>query len=274
MNTFYACPYCGQYQSSKTLISFSSWRAVATHTITCKNNDHTFTIHSVKGPVRKRLKTRWDKESVITAIQTFYSTEGRIPNKREFTVTQYPSHETVRRIFGSWNKGIVAAGLPIDEWDKESIILSIKLFFAENNRIPIAKEFKGYKYPSNSTVIRHFSSWNTAIEAAGFIPNMPYSFGNITQGLDGHMYRSGAEAYFCDNFLFNKHTYIIEPKYPKPYTRIYDWYVQDLDLYIELTGGLYPDVIEEKIKINKALSRNLIVIHTKDLYRKNFRFIE
>lgn len=147
-----------------------------------------------------------------------------------------------------------------DAYTKDTIIESICRFYATNQRIPTTKDFaKDSDYPSYKTVQNHFKYWNAAIEAAGFEPNIQSGFGTNTYGLDGILYRSQAEAYFADNFLFNKHEYAVEPKYPDS-NWLYDWYVKDLDLYIELDGGLRPERIKEKIELNKRLRRKLLVI--------------
>ena len=114
---------------------------------------------------------------------------------------------------------------------------------------------------------------NKAIEAAGFEPNIQNGFGIDTYGLDGHLYRSQAEAYFADNFLYGKYKYVVEPKYPEPHNKFYDWYIEDLNVYIELDGGLRPQVIEEKIEINKNLGRKLLVYTTEQIYKLNNKII-
>lgn len=265
----YTCPYCNTSKTKKGK-QFSSWRAVASHSTTCPKNNNSIIINRVYGPQVTKTPKHWDKNSIITAIINFYTEYNRIPTKKDFVGSKYPSHETVRRYFGSWNNGIVASQLPTNNWDKQAIISAIQLFVYHYGRIPLARDFCGENYPSDSTVARYFSSWNTAIEAAGFNTTIPSSFGIATQGLDGHWYRSKAEAYFADNYLFNKYTYIIEPRYPKPHSRVYDWYISELDLYIELTGGLKPEIITEKIQINKELSRKLLIINIKQMYRNDF----
>lgn len=76
--------------------------------------------------------------------------------------------------------------------------------------------------------------------------------------------------YFADTFLYGNYTYDIEPKYPEPHNRYYDWYVHELDLYIELDGGIRPEVIKEKVSINKKLGRNLKVVKTSEIYVSTF----
>ena len=42
----------------------------------------------------------------------------------------------------------------------------------------------------------------------------------------------------------------------------------DLDLYIELDGALRPEIMQEKITINKQENKNFIVIKTSEIYNK------
>lgn len=51
-------------------------------------------------------RIRYDEENLMGKIHHFYQNHNRIPTKREF----YNNWQAFRRIFGSWNKAIVAAG--------------------------------------------------------------------------------------------------------------------------------------------------------------------
>lgn len=215
----------------------------------------------------------WTKEEIIQAVKNFYSQEGRLPRNRDFIASngKYPSPPKVVREFGSWNQAIKEAGFIPTQihkiWTKEEIIKVIQDFYKENNTIPQMRDFidSNGKYPGKTTVQKYFGSWNRAIEEAGFISNK--FFGISTYGKDGYCYRSKAEAYFADNFLFKQYKYDIEPKYPKPYNKWYDWYIYEIDTYIELDGGIRPHAIEEKIKINKKLGRQLLVIPINSVYQ-------
>ena len=68
--------------------------------------------------------------------------------------------------------------------------------------------------------------------------------------------------------LYKKYNY----EYEKPYGNgwYYDFYVKELDLHIEITAGLRPDRINEKIAFNKANNINYRVINYSDIYKKDF----
>lgn len=225
-------------------------------------------------------RSKYTKDIICDAILRFYSAEKRVPKYDDFTgLVDYPSGHTVCRYFNTWNDAIVASGLEpvtvINSHDKENITKAIQRFVSTNGRIPTYEDFKHTtEYPSPTTVRRYFNTWNMAIEASGFTPNEP-TFGVPTTGLDGHLYRSTSEAYFADKFLFEKYDYVIEPKYPSPYKKYYDWYVPSIGLYIELDGEIRPDAIKEKIEINKSLSRNCLILTTKDMYKiTNSNFLQ
>lgn len=223
-----------------------------------------------------RPNNYYSKESIIKAIQQFYNINNRVPKYIDFTKdTAYPSADTVKQHFGSWKNGIEAAGYTTYDntiYSKESIISSIQQFYVENGRIPQRRDFNNtQEYPGKTTVTKYFGSWNNAIRAAGYQPVISDLYGVATYGLDGHKYRSRAEAYFADKFLYNLYEYEIEPRYPEPYSYIYDWYIPSLNLYIELTAGLHPERILDKIRINKLLNRNCSVININEIYKKDFK---
>ena len=226
----------------------------------------------------KTTNKHWDKNSCIEAIQLFYEKEHKTPIKKDFEDSvNYPSASTVRNHLGSWNKGIMAArlnptrikGVIYKDCSKEGCIEAIQRFYKLNNRIPQTRDFKNNSsYPSTATIFRVFNSWNNAIEAANFKPNVQNGFGIDTFGLDGHLYRSRAEAYFADKFLYEKYNYVVEPKYPDS-SWLYDWYIPELNLYIELDGEIRPERIKEKVTLNKQLNRDCLVVKTNDIYSKN-----
>lgn len=62
-------------------------------------------------------KVTYTKEMGIDAIKRFVEQNGRLPTESDFTGNiDYPSDSTIWRLFGSWNKGLEAAGFsPNDE---------------------------------------------------------------------------------------------------------------------------------------------------------------
>lgn len=240
----YNCPYCNKED-------FKSWRSVSVHTRECFNNDNTYIISDKYGPI--------------------YYTEYLNLSIEEFNI-KYIGYNYTSGLKKFKNNGLIPINFDFANilWTNEEILKSIKIFVSKNNKIPKLRDFQNtQEYPNRDTVQSRFGSWNNAIKEAGFQPSENDGFGINTEALDGHIYRSQAEAYFVDNYLWNKYEYIIEPKYPNNLWR-YDWYVPSLDLYIELDGGLRPERIKEKIELNKNLNRNFIVIKTNDIYKNDF----
>ena len=66
--------------------------------------------------------------------------------------------------------------------------------------------------------------------------------------------------------MFKKHDYIYEPKYDNSNKR-YDFYLPNLDLYIEVDGQIrHPSIMQEKIRINKEENKKLLILTSKEIY--------
>lgn len=152
---------------------------------------------------------RWSKEAAIEALQAFFRRHRRSPTTKETArSTQHgiPSHGTLLRIFGSHNKALKAAGLPVRPqrfekdridpvpplggyakgppvfWTEERTIEALQSYYAKHGQSPRAKgDREGL--PSEHTVTRLFGSHNKALEAAGLPIRLPgsHSFRNRTR---------------------------------------------------------------------------------------------
>lgn len=226
---------------------------------------------------------KWDKQSIVLAIQKIALIEQKVPLAAYFNNIEnnkeVPYINTIVLHFGSFNEALKAAGLPVtlahkNKWSDEDILKSLQTFYTLNNRAPHYREILTENgFPNITTITKRFSTFSNALQLA----NVPFvinnGYGVPTAALDSHIYRSQAEAYFVDRFLYNKYEYVIEPKYPKPFDRwSYDWYIPSLDIYIELTGGLRPERIVEKQNLHKLLGITCLVIHTNNMYKKGFKF--
>ena len=253
MNTKYKCPYCGQSSyapSTKKTGSFTNWKSVSRHLSKCKKNNNTYIVCEISGPI---------------SVKEIENTDIRILRKK------YPSTRFRDKLKNtSLKKDLV------NKYNKEDVIQAIIEYYKIKGKIPLYKDFDNptNNYPTTPVVKKLFGSWNNAILAAGFSPNIQNGFGIDTYGLDGHLYRSRAEAYFADNYLYNKYNYIIEPKYPEPFNKYYDWYLKDVNIYIELGGGIRPLVVKEKIDINKLLNRKTLFIKVNNIYSDKFNLEE
>ena len=251
----YCCPYCGQtsytnQRATKGKVGpYTDWFAVRGHAGYCSLKNNEYVIDKDIGPIHYSELIGLDQ----------YSFKEKFP-----TVTTKLSN-----LSRSLKHRNIDTGSHLKRPSKEDLLSSIKTFYSKHNRIPSYDELliKNNLF-SEGTYIRQFGSWKQAIIEAGYEPNTVFSFGIKTVAKDGILYRSKAEAYFVDNYLYNQYDYIYESKYTDGSTKLYDFYIPSLDLYIELTGGINPQNIQEKIAINKQQNKKLLVINTKDIYKK------
>lgn len=241
----YKCPYCNKSKSLKGK-KYDSWRSVTLHLKHCTEKTGEYCISMLHGPVHYT-------ELLNTPLADLKEKFGT--TLRDINVT-----------FKERNLYTIDIFAPYTEQD---CLDAIKAFYNLHGYVPSTQSYYriNKNHPCGRTIINILGSWNNAIIKAGFEVNKSI-FANPTVGKDLHKYRSQAEAYFADNFLFNKYDYIIEPRYPPVYNKIYDWFIPSLNLYIELDGGIRPDVVAEKRKINQDLSRTCLFIQVPCIYSK------
>jgi hypothetical protein len=237
---------------SKKRGKFESWSAVARHTSRCKENSHELIITNNYGPLSANDITN------VVDLRELYAKYPELQHNYSDYIKYFKSYGVIHKEYKC--KRVA--------YSKEELINYINLFVSINNKVPQARDFKG-TIPNYGNFETEFGTWNKGIEAAGYIPNTQNGYGIDTYGLDKHFYRSKAEARFADKFLFEQYEYEVEPKYPKPHTKWYDWYIPSLYLYIELDGGIRPKVTTEKIEINKKLNRTCLFIQISDIFKKD-----
>lgn len=239
--SIYKCPYCGSERSKKVI--YHSWKGVAAHTKNCDKNTGEYVINLLIGPVH----------------YSYFINNSIEQLKLEFGSSKYHDMLDKFRLNG------YITTTSSKKYTKEDCIKAIQDKAKILGKTPTNLDFRKTdgKYPCIQFISEMFGSWNAALIASGFdLHQKSPLYGVPTQGLDKHEYRSKAEAYFADKFLFNRVDYIIEPKYPNDIHKWYDWYIPSLDLYIELDGQIRPEAIKRKIQINKELNRNCLFIPT------------
>lgn len=121
----------------------------------------------------------WTRDEILDRVRDFARQHGRPPGQNEFNALPgYPSSETVRRQFGSWNAGLVEAGLPTFEPEKvttEQIVAAIRRWNEKHGQPPSWMDWRtgGPDHPTSGTVGGVFRSFNDAVEAAGLTPRFP-----------------------------------------------------------------------------------------------------
>lgn len=249
----FKCPYClsNTTPSRGLLNTFKSWVDVRKHVSSCSKNTKTYMICTYYGPIHIDVLLNYD------SIQQF---------KKDFPKNTFsPSHWYDLRQAGKSN---LRSG---HTWSKISILNSIKSYYKSYNKVPSSREFHPPVYPSRQTVREYFGSWNKAIKAAGLIPNETNLFGTPTKGKDGVVYRSKAEAFLVDKYLYKRYKYIYEPKYGNGTKWMYDFYLPELNMYIELTAYIDPEVISLKKAYTIENNINCRFIHIDEIYKEGFK---
>lgn len=146
--------------------------------------------------------SRWgSREAVIRALQRDAKRRGRSPKMPEWrrATADHPSATTVRKMFGSWNRGLEAAGLKARPtgvnyhhafWTRERIIEALQREYRQTGRPPGKTEWtsrgRPKDRPTSSTVLHVFGSWNAGLEAAGIPTRQPGESGPMETCRHGH----------------------------------------------------------------------------------------
>ena len=99
---------------------------------------------------------------------------GHTPTCAEFDKHARISTDALERVFGSWNKSLIAAGLKINHSNaavtKSACVLELSRVTKKLGHTPTKEEF--YRHASMSSAVVHgrFGTWNKGLIAAGLIP--------------------------------------------------------------------------------------------------------
>lgn len=121
---------------------------------------------------------QWTPERIAEAFQTHVATHGRVPTAVDWSAgtADHPASTTVCTMFGSWNRGVAAAGLgerarmerePV--WTRPMIVAALLDHLAVNGSWPTwrdwakAKGRRNRSRPASWSVVREFGSWKAAI---------------------------------------------------------------------------------------------------------------
>ena len=113
---------------------------------------------------KRYTNKKYTEEELIAILKQRYKELGRPPHGREVNQAS-----TIKKYFGSFNKGLEAAGLAPNQnkrYTKKELIAILKQRYKELGRTPKAKEITQYK-----SILKHFGSFNAGLEAAGLASN-------------------------------------------------------------------------------------------------------
>ena len=118
---------------------------------------------------------KYSDKKLLSILKSKAKILGRTPKKSE--IKEYYS---IKVRFGSWNKGIIKAGLtPLKRYDynKNNLIKIIKEWSEKNKRSPREEDFSKDPYlPDPSTILRKFNlEWEEILRLANLKPNLNYS---------------------------------------------------------------------------------------------------
>ena len=214
-------------------------------------------------------------QSIIIALQEYVKVTKEVPSRRKFVEETNITLSDIITHFRTWNNLITKAGFTPNQvrisWTKDACIDNLYDFVINNSRLPVASEFNTkttFSKPPTKTIQKLFGSWNNFIQEAGFIPKE--GLGTISYALDGFKYKSVNEMLFVNKVLFKKEHYEYEISYPNSSYK-YDFYLKDLDIYIEIAGLLdkedYVKRLKEKININEEFHRKLLIVLPKEILK-------
>lgn len=141
-------------------------------------------------------KKYWTRERIIASFHDWFAIYGRPPTSSEWFIAKeksddghsmWPNTSIVQKEFGSWRKGIHAAGLqPTNPkkkgqkhlrvspgfWTREKTLETLREWVEEHGYIPAITDWRGKTplYPDPSTITRIFGTWNKMIRAGGYVP--------------------------------------------------------------------------------------------------------
>ena len=130
---------------------------------------------------RRASQLRWTREQVIRALREWTSEERRAPTTADWTPTsdatrkwgreypRWPSYMTVITLFGSWRKGLDAAGIRLRRrrWDRNAITAALREFATATGRAPTSADLeRDEQLPAPATVRAHLGTLQAALETA------------------------------------------------------------------------------------------------------------
>jgi hypothetical protein len=116
---------------------------------------------------------RYTDKELLDLLKQFVDKNRRVPTRREFRNNpSYPSSETYRRFFGSWNNALILAEVctrkRYEKCTNEVLLNYLKQFYEEYERVPIYSDLKNNnEYPSIETYRQRFGGLNNALKLVG-----------------------------------------------------------------------------------------------------------
>lgn len=122
-----------------------------------------------KSEIKKPEAVIWPPERICNELKKLANELGRTPKANEPT-TPSSLPTAAKRVFGSWNKAIIASGLKPnrvipERMDKDEVTNEIIKFIEKEKRVPKSKEVPREVLRA---AIRYFGSWTNALVSTGY----------------------------------------------------------------------------------------------------------
>lgn len=117
------------------------------------------------------------REELIDDLHQTTEKLGRPPKSTEVAEHCQFSIMPYKRVFGKWNDALRAAGLELhrrSSISEEELLDDLRRVAAEVGRTPAESDVRDHGDFADITYIDRFGSWNDAVRAAGFEPNLRY----------------------------------------------------------------------------------------------------
>lgn len=149
---------------------------------------------------KQHEERKWTRERIIADFRKWNEIHGEPPVAMDWLYyssdggdREWPHVACVQKEFGSWSNAMEAAGFKrrtvghydrtdptykakVTKWPKEQILQLMREWAAVYGRSPRPRDWKDRDtkplegYPSETTVRKHFGSWDAAVRAAGLNP--------------------------------------------------------------------------------------------------------
>jgi hypothetical protein len=124
------------------------------------------------------IPPQWTPARIVAALVAWAAEHGRGPKQTEWekATPDHPDYNALRRTFGSFRKGLAAAGVAgvawRTIWTPELIITAMLDWHFAHGEPPRVDDWRNAssRYPSERTVRVNFGTFNKGIEAAGLTP--------------------------------------------------------------------------------------------------------
>jgi hypothetical protein len=121
---------------------------------------------------------QFNEEQLKECIEEYIETYGEMPSLKDIErIPEYPTRHDFRKLFGGYNKALIAFGYRpkhITNYSDEELKERFFEFVNKYDRIPTLHEFNNNPdYPSFWCYQNRYGSWNKAVEHYGFNSNSP-----------------------------------------------------------------------------------------------------